>query len=120
MEPNPQDDIFFAATVLAHIAMSAGISLREVALAVGLNEIRSIYTLAHVSHCLPLEQVAQEIADKHGIELGKWKPAKETYIGKVIADFVVAAQPSEALYPDTLDIILSIFTMPFLDEEGSK
>ena len=118
MEPNPQDDIFFMATVLTFLAMSAGLSLRDIALAIGLDEIRDIYTWAHIDHCLPMEQVAERVATKHGIELGKGKPAKETYIGKVIADFVVVAQPSEALYPDTLAIMLSIFDVPFREDQN--
>lgn len=109
MEPNPTDDIFFAASVLIFTAVSASISPCELISIVGIEEIRSLYKLAYISHCLPFEYLAHETGEKYGFAVDEnlHSVHGDTAAGRVLADMVIASELDEAKYPEKLYALLS-------------
>lgn len=115
MKTKAENDIFYTATVLEQTARTTGNTRAHIAEKVGIEGMRNIYRMADVNHCLPLNQVAEEIISTHNIQQGNFHPEKHivqvpkaTAIGKVYARLVKDTQADASKYPESLfDIMKS-------------
>lgn len=116
---NCRNDIYYTASLLEFLARQTKNERSYIARTLGEAGIDSIYQYADINHCLPFEQVADEIIEAYQISEGHFDPEaylrntdavlpKYTQIGKSYANLVCDIQPDPKEYPSALyDILCS-------------
>lgn len=108
-----RNDIYYTASLLEFLARRTKNRRADIAEVLGIDGIASIYQYADVNHCLPFEQVADELIEAYHIPQGNYfpealfqktnaTPPKHTQIGKAYANLVCDIQPDPKQYPSTL------------------
>ena len=117
MTKNPQNDIYYTASILEYVARKTKNRRAVIAEALGIDGIAGIYQFADVNHCLPFEQVADELIETYHIPRGDYDPERyfldretqppaATRIGKSYANLTCDVQSDPQKYPETLYEIL--------------
>ncbi len=116
---NHRNDIYYTASLLEFLARKTKNHRSVIAQTLGIQGIDSIYRYADVNHCLPFDQVADELIEAYHISEGTYYPEalfqvtdtiapKHTQIGKAYANLVCDIQPVPEQYPAALyDILCS-------------
>lgn len=119
MGKDTRNDIYYTASLLEYLARKTGNRREDLARHLGVEGIAAIYRFADVNHCLPFDQVAEELIQAHQIPSGSFFPEarlqaegrplpRPTQIGKSYANLVCDIQQDPALYPQALyDILCS-------------
>ncbi len=112
------NDIYYTATLLASIARRTNNTIADITEAIGEDGVNDIFEYADVNHCLPMDQVATEMARQFNItNVSVVLPSIDepdvsipgaTQIGRSIARIVVEEEADIEKYPRKLmDILLS-------------
>ncbi len=116
---NHKNDIYYTASLLEFLARRTKNRRSDLARKLGKSGIDSIYQYADVNHCLPFEQVADELIETYHISEGTYFPEaifqetgstspSPTQIGKSYANLVCDIQANPEQYPATLyDVLCS-------------
>lgn len=114
-----RNDIYYTASLLEFLARRTKNRRSDLARKLGKSGIDSIYQYAEVNHCLPFEQVADELIETYHISEGTYFPEaifqetgstspSPTQIGKSYANLVCDIQADPEQYPATLyDVLCS-------------
>lgn len=114
-----RNDIYYTASLLEYLARKTKNPRPFIAQTLGVKGIDSIYQYADIHHCLPFEQVADELIHAYHIPEGTYNPEslfetsdsilpKHTQIGKAYANLVCDIQPDPEQYPAALyDVLCS-------------
>ena len=98
MDDKKRDDIFYVCTLIEFISRKTCNHRGEVIKVFDKQDISRQLSLAEVNHCLPFEQVAEEIIEEYHIQDGKFDTVGEckytvpsfTAIGRVYQQLVLA------------------------------
>lgn len=114
-----KNDIYYTASLLEYLARKTRNRRDDLARYLGVEGIAAVYRFAEVNHCLPFEQVAEELIRLHHIPGGSYYPEalfqeegrqapRPTQIGKSYANLVCDIQQDPEQYPQALyDILCS-------------
>ena len=117
MSNDPRNDIYYTASLLEYLSRKTANRRGDVAKALGVKGIAGVYEFADVNHCLPFEQVADELIEAYHIPQGDYAPEQyftdrgaqppaPARIGKSYANLVCDIQPDPQKYPQALYNIL--------------
>ena len=119
MSTDSRNDIYYTASLLEFLSRKTKHRRGDIARTLGVKGIAGIYDYADVNHCLPFEQVADELIEAYHISQGDYDPEQyfidrgtqppaPTRIGKSYANLVCDIQPDSKKYPQALyDIFCS-------------
>ncbi|MCI6895704.1 MAG: hypothetical protein MR833_02745 [Gemmiger formicilis] len=117
-----KDDIYYVCSLIEFIARQTKNHRGAVASAIGHAGIAHLLAHAEVNHCLPFEQVADEVVTEYGIPTGDFDTVQNCRytvpgyldIGRVYQTLVL-----ETMQDDAVQAILDVFTS-FLSDEISN
>lgn len=116
---NHKNDIYYTASLLEFLARRTKNRRADLARMLGKEGISALYHYADVNHCLPFEQVADELIETYSISEGTYFPEaifrmpgaaapSPRQIGKSYANLVCDIQADPEQYPATLyDVLCS-------------
>lgn len=116
---NHRNDIYYTASLLEYVARRTKNRRSDIARFLGKEGIAFIDRYADINHCLPFEQVSDELIETYRISEGTYypealfqneesTPPKHTQIGKAYANLVCDIQPDPEQYPSALyDVLCS-------------
>lgn len=82
-----KNNLFYLCSLLEAVARATDKNKKDVVNKIGKAELKHLYAAADVNHCLPIEQVTEEVAERNGFEIQErhCKKQKTTIweIGKV-------------------------------------
>ena len=109
MSKDYKDDIRYTASLVEAISRLSHNSVYDVVQMIGLEGLQLIDRHASVNHCLPFEQVANEIIAKYRVPIGSYNNESEsetcpsyTGIGMSYADVVIQVEDNPEKYPERL------------------
>lgn len=117
-----KDDIYYVCSLIEFIARQTKNHRGAVASAIGHAGIAHLLAHAEVNHCLPFEQVADEVVTEYGIPTGDFDTVQNCRytvpgyldIGRVYQTLVL-----DTMQDDAAQAILDVFTS-FLSDEISN
>ena len=122
MTAKRKDDIYYVCSLIEFIARQTKNHRGAVACAIGHDGIDRLLAHAEVNHCLPFEQVADEVVAEYGISTGDFDTVQDCRytvpgyldIGRVYQTLVL-----DTMQDDAAQAILDVFTS-FLSDEISN
>ena len=122
MTAKRKDDIYYVCCLIEFIARQTKNHRGAVACAIGHDGIDRLLAHAEVNHCLPFEQVADEVVTEYGIPTGDFDTVQDCRytvpgyldIGRVYQTLVL-----DTMQDDAAQAILDVFTS-FLSDEISN
>ena len=122
MTAKRKDDIYYVCSLIEFIARQTKNHRGAVACAIGHDGIDRLLAHAEVNHCLPFEQVADEVVAEYGISTGDFDTVQDCLytvpgyldIGRVYQTLVL-----DTMQDDAAQAILDVFTS-FLSDEISN
>lgn len=88
-----KNNLFYLCSLLEAVARATDKNKKDVVNKIGKAELKHLYAAADVNHCLPIEQVTEEVAKRNGFEIQErhCKKQKTTIweIGKVYQRLIV-------------------------------
>lgn len=104
------DDVFYTASLIEFVGRKTMNRRADVVQAIGVEGLRKLVNLADVNHCLPFEQVSDEVIERYHISEGsydtvrscKYQVPSYLSIGSVYAKLVTRVETDREKYPDTL------------------
>ena len=109
------EDIVYTASIMEKVARDTKNTIRDVARYVGFDYMAYVAEYADVNHCLPLQQVADEMVEDNVIPTGsfdnitqrQYKVPSVIDIGKVYARLVRDSEADVEAYPQALYKVLT-------------
>ena len=77
MKSQEKDDLFYLCSVIEYSGRKTKNHRGDIVKKIGMDELRRLYKLASVNHCLSFEQVSDEIINKCQIENGNYDTVAE-------------------------------------------
>lgn len=77
MNSQEKDDLFYLCSLIEYIGRNTKNHRGDIVKKIGMDELRRLYKLASVNHCLSFEQVSDEIINKCQIENGNYDTVAE-------------------------------------------
>ena len=66
-----KNNLFYICSLLESISRTTGLKKREIIDRIGLKQLHHLYNYAPVNHCLPIQQITQEIIENHHLPIIK-------------------------------------------------
>lgn len=120
MDHKKEDDIFYVCSLIEYISRETNNHRSDVIAYFSVNDVARQLKLAEVNHCLPFEQVSDEMIEEYHIQNGEYDTVGEckytvpsfTAIGKVYQRLVLAVAEKEY----AAQTIIQVFSSFISDE----
>lgn len=115
-----RNDIFYVCSLIESISRTTGLKKSQIVDSLGEKEIKHLYKFADVNHCLPIQQVTEEIIDRHHLKsIPKQKEYKNSIwdLGKVYQRLIVDISNENNWIEKMIEIYHS-FISNYLDDEN--
>lgn len=115
-----KNDIFYVCSLIESISRETGIKKSSVVDILGEKEIKHQYNFADINHCLPIQQVTEEIMEEFHL---KRIPVKKQYknsvwdFGKIYQRLIVDVSNEDNWITNMIDIYHS-FISSYIDDEN--
>ena len=127
-EPQNENDLFFACSLIEYIARKTKNTKKYIVEKLGEKNIRKIYELAEVYHSENIEKVSEEFIEICNIEKGSYdviancKEILPSYwdIGKVYKRLILMVDNKEENYIKTIITVLSSWIIEKIDNYNSS
>lgn len=114
------NDLYYTASLIEYVGRKTKNRRSEIAHAIGIEGIDLLLDVADINHCLPMEQVADELIEDYEIAEGsfdtvsqcRFSVPSEMRIGKVYARLAEQLSKNESQYAEKL---FEVFVSPFSD-----
>lgn len=114
-----KNDIFYVCSLIESISRTTGLNKSQIVDTLGEKEIKHLYKFADVNHCLPIQQVTEEVINEHQLKsIANKKDYKNSIwdLGKVYQRLIVDVS-NESNWIEKMIEIYHSFISKYLDDE---
>ena len=114
-----KNDIFYVCSLIESIARSTGLNKGQIIDTIGQQGIKHLYKYANVNHCLPIQQVTDEVMEQyHFNEKVNHHDYKNSIwdVGKIYQRLIVDISDENTWINNLFDVYHSFITV-YIDDE---